>query len=378
MTDETLNNLCEVPDEESCLNDIKSELSDEGFKINNFNKGGVFYIIIRIFVRIYIELKKLTRTIIKNSTISDAEDDWLYVKGADFGKTLKNAVKTQGYITITRSDYSNALQISKGHMFKTSPDVNGNELKYYVLENTVIAAGDSTGKVLVEAEEPGTTYNVSANKINVSMIHLDGVSSVTNDNDWLYLEGSETEDQESFRSRVLGSWSELSERTIEEKLINIAKKVSGVLDVKVNAQHPRGQGTVDIIVTSTAGAATQTLLDKVESETSYLKGNYGDWEFKSSIINTQDVSLTLYIAKDMSRDGIKELAENLIESMMQLSSRDELNTLYQDEIRFVLQSKIDGYKKVIFTTPSSDIELNSDNVIMLGTATVTVKNIGGD
>lgn len=56
-----------------------------------------------------------------------------------------------------------------------------------------------------------------------------------------------------------------------------AKTVPGVLNVEIDSQHPRGQGTVDIIVTSSAGEATETLLRKVEQAVEYLKGNYDDF-----------------------------------------------------------------------------------------------------
>ena len=95
----------------------------------------------------------------------------------------------------------------------------------------------------------------------------------------------------------------MAERTTEEKLINVSKKVSGVLDVRVDAQHPRGQGTTNIIITSTSGEATQELLKKVENATAYLKGNYDDFLYKSSTIVNVDIKLTLYIAKDASTDG---------------------------------------------------------------------------
>lgn len=49
---ETLNKVCPVPEESAVMNEIKTELDEQGFIINNFNKGGIFYIIIRIFVMI--------------------------------------------------------------------------------------------------------------------------------------------------------------------------------------------------------------------------------------------------------------------------------------------------------------------------------------
>lgn len=377
IDEEILDKVCPIPDEDETMEEIKGKLGEEGFIINNFNKGGIFYIIIRIFVLIYIDIKRLARSIINNLFIKHAEGDWLEIKVADVGKKRKEAIKTRGYVTLYRDDYQNALQITKGHMFKTLPDVNGKELKFYVLDTTVIGAGEKSGKVLVEAESPGTGYNVSTGKITVSMIHLDGVVSVSNEEGWLYEEGADIEDLEDLRTRAEDAWSELAERTTEEKLINVSKKVSGVLDVRVDAQHPRGQGTTDIIITSTSGEATQELLKKVENATAYLKGNYDDFLYKSSTIVNVDIKLTLYIAKDASTDGVQQTAEKTIEKFMQLSSREELNCLYMDDIRYALKSDIETYKRAEISSPDGDIELDKRKVIMLGGIEVIVKNVGG-
>lgn len=377
IDEEILDKVCPIPDEDETMEEIKGKLGEEGFIINNFNKGGIFYIIIRIFVLIYIDIKRLARSIINNLFIKHAEGDWLEIKVADVGKKRKEAIKTRGYVTLYRDDYQNALQITKGHMFKTLPDVNGKELKFYVLDTTVIGAGEKSGKVLVEAESPGTGYNVSTGKITVSMIHLDGVVSVSNEEGWLYEEGADIEDLEDLRTRAEDAWSELAERTTDEKLINVSKKVSGVLDVRVDAQHPRGQGTTDIIITSTSGEATQELLKKVENATAYLKGNYDDFLYKSSTIVNVDIKLTLYIAKDASTDGVQQTAEKTIEKFMQLSSREELNCLYMDDIRYALKSDIEIYKRAEISSPDGDIELDKGKVIMLGGIEVIVKNVGG-
>ena len=377
IDEEILDKVCPIPDEDETMEEIKGKLGEEGFIINNFNKGGIFYIIIRIFVLIYIDIKRLARSIINNLFIKHAEGDWLEIKVADVGKKRKEAIKTRGYVTLYRDDYQNALQITKGHMFKTLPDVNGKELKFYVLDTTDIGAGEKSGKVLVEAESPGTGYNVSTGKITVSMIHLDGVVSVSNEEGWLYEEGADIEDLEDLRTRAEDAWSELAERTTGEKLINVSKKVSGVLDVRVDAQHPRGQGTTDIIITSTSGEATQELLKKVENATAYLKGNYDDFLYKSSTIVNVDIKLTLYIAKDASTDGVQQTAEKTIEKFMQLSSREELNCLYMDDIRYALKSDIETYKRAEISSPDGDIELDKGKVIMLGGIEVIVKNVGG-
>ena len=378
ISEEILNKICPLPDEEEEMLDIKDKLEERGFVINNFNKGGIFYIIIRIFFSIYRDILELARKIISNSFVRYADEDWLEVKAADFGKYRKAAVKAQGYITIYRNECENALPISIGHMFKTLPDVNGVELKYYVVVPTVIPENESVGKVLVEAEESGTKYNLKPNQITVSMIHLDGVEQINNEEDWLYLEGTDIEDIEDFRERVKESWSELAEQTTEDKLRNVAKKVEGVLEVKIDSQHPRGQGTADIIITSVNGAATEELLKRVEVATSYLKGNYDDFLYKSAVIIYQDIELQLYIARDTSSEDVKEIAESVIKELMSLNNREEINCLYLDDIRYALKKNISTYKRAVFLKPLEDIEMENDKVIMLGDLKITVKNVGED
>ena len=376
ISEEILDKVCPVPDVVEEMEKIRSELENEGFIINNFNKGGIFYLIIRIFVTIYIELKVLARTVINNLFWRHAEEEWLEIKAADYGKSRKEAVKAQGYVTIYRNECQNALQVTKGHMFKTPPDVNGKELKFYAVDATVLPAGEKMGKVLVEAEESGTGYNLTEGKITVSMIYLEGVESVTNEADWLYLEGADIEYIEDFRKRIGESWSELAELTTEDKLKNVARKVSGVLDVKVDAQHPRGQGTTDIIITGTGGEATAELLRRVEEATNYLKGNYDDFLYKSSIVIEQDICLVLYISRDAATEGIKESAEYIIQDIMQLPKREEMNCLYRDDIKYALKKGIPNYKRTEFTKPETDIELDTEKVVMPGRIEVDVRNIG--
>lgn len=377
ISEDLLDKICRVPDENEEMEKIRDELIKEDFIITDLKKGGIFHTIIRIFVKIYIELKTKSRKQINNFFVLHADEDWLELKAADFGKKRKQAVKARGYITIERRDHSEALQILKGHMFKTLPDGSGNEKKYYVLDTTIIEAGQNEGRVLVEAEEGGTAYNVPNGRITVSMIHLDGVEKVSNKEGWLQLEGADIEDIEAFRKRVGDSWSELAELTIEDKLKNVARKVEGVIDVSIDAQHPRGQGTTDIIVTGANGTATPELLRKVEAAVSYLKGNYDDFLCKSVTVVNQDISLTVYISKGVSLAGMKEKAEEIIRKLMELSRRKEPESLYLDDIRLALKDGFPKYKRTEFTNPVKDVELPKGQIIMLRNLTVTVSNVKG-
>lgn len=373
IDEEIMEKIIPIPDEEEEMENIEDELEEEGFPITNFKKGGIFYHIVRLLVMFSIELKELARTIVNSCFVLHAEGDWLEIKSADYSKKRKEAVKARGYVTVYRADYENAVQVTRGHCFKTEPDAGGNELKFYACEDTVIDAGAPSGKVLVEAANAGTFYNVAPGRISISLIHIDGMDYVTNEENWLEREGAEIEDLEDLRSRDMSSWAELATRTIEEKLENAAKSVSGVLDARIDAQHPRGQGTVDIIVTSSAGAASPELIRQVEEAVKPLKGQYEDYLVRSGEVVVQNIDLTIYLAQYANTEGVKEKAVKLIEEVMKLP-RDEMNNLYRDSIINVL-AELPNYRKTVFTEPTKDLELDGDKVIMAGNITVEVTTI---
>ena len=129
------------------------ELKDEGFVISNFHSGGVFYTMLMIVLRIKVEVIELLRVVLNNMFVSHAGGAWLDLKMADYSKKRKKAQKTQGFITVRRTDMTGeAVKIPKGHVFKSILDINGEELRFFVLEAATLQKGASSVDVLVEAE----------------------------------------------------------------------------------------------------------------------------------------------------------------------------------------------------------------------------------
>lgn len=91
----------------------------------------------RLILRIGIEIKQLARSILNSCFIRHAEGESMIVKAADYGRFLREAVKATGYITIYREEFDGTLLISKGHMFKTLPDINGVDEKLTNLKHIV-------------------------------------------------------------------------------------------------------------------------------------------------------------------------------------------------------------------------------------------------
>ena len=370
---EILNTVLPVPDLMDLKDEKIAELKEDGFVITNLHSGGVFYTILMIVLRIKIELIQLARTILNNMFVSHASGVWLDLKMADYSKKRKKAQKTQGVITVSRLDAEGeAVKIPKGHVFKTVRDINGDELRFFSSSAIVLQKGAISVDVPVEAEMEGIRYNVPAGQITRSLTYLGNIS-ITNNNDWITQEGSDMEDDESARTRTLRSWAELAQRATEDSFINAAESVPGVLFAQADCSHPRGQGTVDVIVTGTAGEATEGLLEAVRVEVEKIAGPYDNLLVKSSVTVPQDIAITVTTADTSADEEISLYITTILTELLTVRKGRKLYELNLSDINHAIRSRYSSATNVTITVPEQDIKLEKDKVIILGDVTITIR-----
>lgn len=371
---EILDEVLPAPDEEELKNAKVDELKADGFVISNFNSGGVFYTLLMLFVRLKIEFTELLRAVLSNMTLTHGVGTWLDLKAGDFSRVRKLAQKTQGKLTLTRSaDYIDAVTIPKGHVFKSQKDLNGDELRFVALETTILQKGTATVEVPIEAEQAGARYNVPVGQITRSLTFINGIESIANGEKWLTREGSDTEDDEALRARTLRAFADLAQRPIAKSFQNAAEAVDGVLVAQVDDHLPRGQGTFDIIVTSTAGEATEALLDDVRAAAEAIAGPYDNLLVKSSETVVQDLALTITIPSSASQEDAVTQTETALAQLLKLRKTRNLNELLHADMIFMVMSTATQVKNVKVTQPEQDLILGKDKVILMGTVTVTVE-----
>ncbi|WP_250278801.1 baseplate J/gp47 family protein [[Clostridium] colinum] len=352
------------------------QLEREDFGIKNFENCSVVGTIIMIFLRIKIEISILIRKIYMGMFVKYANEEWLDNKAEDYGKYRKQATKTEGYLTIQKIDKEKELIIPKGYVFKTLSSLAGKEYRFISAEKTVIKANEETGKILIIAEETGSKYNVVANSIRQSLVHIENIKYLSNEEDWIIKEGSDIEIDESFRKRTLNTWSELATYSTALKYKNVAESVEGVLYVIVNDMHPRGQGTVDIVVASYNGTAGEKLLKDVGEAIESIKGVYDNVLVKSAETVSIDINLILYIDYSASEEGLKERAITYVKEYFEISNKRELNTLYLSELIFYVRKNLDDEITAIkILEPSTDVKLEKHKIIILNRVNVSIERV---
>ena len=307
------------------------ELKDEGFVISNFHSGGVFYTMLMIVLRIKVEVIELLRVVLNNMFVSHAGGAWLDLKMADYSKKRKKAQKTQGFITVRRADMTGeAVKIPKGHVFKSILDINGEELRFFVLEAATLQKGASSVDVLVEAETEGSRYNVPAGQIVRTLTYLGDVT-FSNAEDWIVREGSDTEDDESARARTLRSWSELAQR------------------------------------------ATEGLLAAVREAVDKIAGPYDNILVKSSVTVSQNISVTVTTDTADTDEAVENRVKAILTELLAVRRSRKLNELTLSDINHAIRSGYSGATNAAVSEPEADVKLGKDKVITLGDVSVTVE-----
>ncbi len=370
----TLDAVLPLPELEERRDEVVAKLKQEGFVVTNFHSGGIFYTLLMIVLRIEREFKQFLRVFLNNAFVTHASGAWLDLKAGDYSKKRKRAQKAQGLVTVSRMNpEEDAVKIEKGHVFKTKKDINGEELRFFVIEAKVLQKGARAVDVLVEAEVEGSRYNVPEGQITRSLTFLNGVDAITNGPDWITREGSDTEDDDGLKTRSLRSWSELAARPIEDTFINAAESVPGVLFAQADCQHPRGQGTVDVIVTGTAGEATEGLLAEVQKAVDKIAGPYDNILVRSSVTVPQDIELTVTTTDVSDDEEVEAKVASILTGLLAVRKGRKFYELTLSDINHAIRNGYAAATNVGITAPAQDIKLDKDKVIILGAVAVTVR-----
>ncbi|ENZ9534602.1 TPA: baseplate J/gp47 family protein [Clostridioides difficile] len=181
--------------------------------------------------------------------------EWL---GECKGVFKNQPTKSVGMVTFNGAQ---GTIITKGTIVTTISTDEKQSIEFELLETKTIGANE-TVDIKAECRIAGTIGNVSNNTITVLLGSISGVKSVTNKED--FKGGTDIEDEEHFRERVLVAEQEDKLSGASSDYIRWAKEVDGVGYAYVVPEW-NGAGTVKVLILDkNRKAATQELIDKVQ------------------------------------------------------------------------------------------------------------------
>ena len=256
--------MLEIKTEDQIYEDLDSYATDECPQITNRARGGVFRSILAIVAKGLAYLYQQISGAIDMALADTSEGEYLGRIAQGVGISRKQAQKTKGYVVFGRHQAGGDVNIPKGTIVSTETDSSGNRYRYMTTSDATLAAGELTVSVEVEAENAGVAYNAGAHTITVLETPVAGVDYVDNEPDWIVQTGTDTETDDELRERISLRWAAIATGGPIEWYQAWAKEVCGVKDVFVYALQPRGEGTVDVVITSVSGAPSPELIQQVQ------------------------------------------------------------------------------------------------------------------
>mgnify|MGYP002463837042 FL=1 len=348
----------------------------------NLNKG-VIRGLLELVAWMFFQLYQLLEALLTQAVPLLSGGDWLDLHCDQVGLQRKAATKANGYVRFFRSAQtpeSQNVPIPAGRIVRTLPDGKGEVYRYVTLEDAVVHAGQTFVDVLAESEAYGAETNAGAGQICELVTPVSGIDRVDNVTGWLADEAASDESDEQLRIRYMYAW--LSRAGVTSAAYQAAAlSVKGCIEAAVADQHPRGEGTIDVIVRGSAGLPTENLIEAVEKAINEEIVINHDLLVKGPVPVLADVELELELYSG-DEAALKLSAENFVRAMF---SGDASRTgghvpfgIGHDVVRDRLAAGVitlTGVKRIVWggSLVSGDVTVPADGLAMLKSVVVTAK-----
>lgn len=333
----------------------------------NLNKG-IVRGIVEIFAWGLWQLYNFLDLIHKQAIPLDSTGEWLDVHAAQVDETRKPATKTRGNVLFLRGEQTGNVRIPAGRIVRTRPDGAGAVYRYVTEAFAVLPEGAESVAVPGVAEEYGQGSNAAAGQIAELVTPVEGIRGVTNAADWLTSEGADKESDASLQRRYELAWRARAGVT-RAAYEAAALSVPGAVDVYVADQHPRGEGTVDVVVQGAAGMPTAKLLEAVKTALDSAIVVNHDLQVKAPVPVAVSVRAVLELLSG-DADTIRAQAESWIKAMFTYGEDADIPrfSIGRDVVRDRLASgivSISGVKRIRWDSPQEDVEIPADGLAVL-------------
>ncbi|MDY0204942.1 MAG: baseplate J/gp47 family protein [Desulfovibrio desulfuricans] len=227
----------------------------------NLNRG-VVRGLIEIWAFGLYQLYQFLALVLRQAFPDTATGKWLDLHAKAVGLSRLPASQAVGKVYFIRAASTGNVVIPTGRVVRTQPDGNGQVYRFVTTESRVLQEGQTEVAVPVICETYGSGGNITPGGISVLATTVPGIGAVENRPGWLVSEGADAEGDDALQLRYQLRWESAGGST-QAAYAAWARAVPGVVAVRVLDRHPRGQGTVDLVVRGSAGIPTPALLEQV-------------------------------------------------------------------------------------------------------------------
>jgi len=353
--------------QDTILQELIDLLREKGFPITDWHSGGVGRTILEVEAAVLEDLYALVPAIAAGGYLATAQGPWLdlLVESA-YGLQRHPATFARGRVVLTAEPGFGPYTLDPGDIWVGTAD----GLRYHNITGGVLPMGGSL-EVEVQAESPGTRYNVPTGAISIMHTPLPGVS-VNNPPDWLLEAARDEETDEELRRRARLRWASLgtgATRAAYEFWALTAHPA--VTKVRVLDEHPRGQGTVDVVIWGEGGLGD----DVVSAVGAYIQERRpltANVAVYSATPRTVDVEATVHVRAGYLSQAQAAVAEELA-ALQQATPIGGI--LYRSALIEALFAR-PYVVNVVLAQPTGDVLLGTVEALVLS-PTITWEEVAG-
>ena len=277
------------------------------------------------------------------------------------GITRAAAEKAVGTLRFAAADkVTAACPIEKGTVCMTAEGV-----RFETTEKATLAKGETYVDVPASAVEAGASGNAIASAIHLMSVYPVGITQCVNPE--AFSGGSDEESDEKLRERVLESYKRLPNGANAAFYEQEAMSFPNVAAAKA-VGRARGIGTVDVYVSTHAGAPDEKLLGEIEAVLQKKREIAVDVEVKAPTEKTVNMSAELTAEQGWTMQEITDAATAALQAYFTGERLGE--AVYTAKLANILYG-VEGVKNCHLLTPSADVSVSATELPVLGTVTIT-------
>ena len=282
--------LVKAPTLKDSLAELREHLP-EGFPISNDDPFSVFGTFLELAAQGQTDIRAFVRDLYPQGFDVSATGEWLDLHARDHALARIPARPTRGEV---RFYCASAGTVPPGTVVQTPVGADGSIYRFFVPERTECKPPFT--RVPVVAEAAGGAWNVGPGRITTLVTILDFVERIENDSAWITQAGVDEESDALLRDRILLRWPALGTGVTYHAYELWARDVQGVVKVSVLDDHPRGQGTVDVLVAPTQGLPEADLVASANDVIQARRPITADVDVRAPRKREQPLDVTVYLS----------------------------------------------------------------------------------
>ncbi|MBU2707715.1 baseplate J/gp47 family protein [Zooshikella marina] len=307
----------DIPTEEAQLKSRFKQLAiEQGSQLSNDSRYSPFWRIITALVTrpVLWLIELLIDQVLPNAFLKYAKGRYVDILAWAVHLERKPATTAEGVITFQRAAAELAITIPENTAIQ-SVAINGQVYEVRTTAEAVFKAGELITTTPVKASQPGKAYNLAPGYYAILPEPINGITQVTNAEDWLTSPGADEESDEALRWRARNQFGAVNQWHTDSVYRSLIAQFAGIDSRHIYFEHhaPRGPGTANAYILFAADAPAVEYLEKI-NHFIQAEGNHGhgdDLQVFALPEKAFDIEVEVWPNAFLSADQKQQLAQNI-------------------------------------------------------------------